>query len=239
MISPIPQRDRISSVPFSIYFRHDFPSRDIRLAVPSRKRWPNGYELTCRFLGGSTAQHAKVQQYAKIWEQHANIRFCFSSTDVGEIRISFDGNAGSWSAVGTDALNTRFFPKSDATMNFAWLDDHSSDAECRSVVLHEFGHALGAIHEHQQPGSPLKWNRQLVFQLFSGPPNNWSDKQIESNIFEKYAAEQINWTEFDPDSIMLYHFPPGLFLDGVGTSLNTELSSLDKKFISDLYPRRI
>ena len=237
-LSEILPRERIPSLPFPIYFRNDFAPRDLRLAVPVRKKWPNGYELTCCFLDGSSAQKRQVQKYAAVWEQHANVRFRFVSTKTAEICIAFDANAGSWSAVGTDALNTAFFSKSEATMNFGWLSDDTSDVECRRVVLHEFGHALGAIHEHQQPSSPLAWDKKVVYQVFSGPPNNWSQKEIENNIIHKYAAEQMNWIEFDPDSIMLYHFPPELFRSGTGTKLNTNLSTMDKKFISELYPRQ-
>lgn len=33
-------------------------------------------------------------------------------------------------------------------MHFGWLRDDTDDVEWRRVVVHEFGHALGAIHEH-------------------------------------------------------------------------------------------
>jgi hypothetical protein len=220
------------------YFTHDFAPRDLRLAVPSRKRWPNGYELKCTFLGGSELQRKLVQTHASIWEQCANIRFLFGTYEDAEIRISFLQGSGSWSAVGTDALNKSYFPKSTATMNFGWLSADADEKECRRVVLHEFGHALGAIHEHQQPDASLSWNEPLAFRVFSGPPNHWTREQIRLNIFERYSRGQINWSKFDPDSIMLYYFPPELFLGGKGTRLNQELSDLDRVFIGELYPRR-
>ena len=231
-------RKHVSGLPFPVRFRHDFAPRDIRLAVPVRKRWPNGYELTCCFLDGSDLQRRKVEEYARIWEQHANIQLRFVAAGSAEIRISFRATRGSWSALGTDALNQTLFPASQATMNFGWLHAATPEVEWRRVVLHEFGHALGAIHEHQQPASPLPWNEKVVYEVFSGPPNNWSRQQIERNILKKYATEQMNWTEFDPDSIMLYHFPERLFLRGAGTKLNTDLSAMDKRLMSELYPHR-
>jgi hypothetical protein len=103
-------------------------------------------------------------------------------------------------------------------------------------VVHEFGHALGAIHEHQNPKSGIKWNLPAVYKYFSGPPNNWSKKEIDYNIVQKYSLDQLNGTSFDIKSIMLYAFPPELVLNGKGTPENTDLSATDKKFIGKIYP---
>jgi serralysin len=59
------------------------------------------------------------------------------------------------------------------------------------VVVHEFGHALGCIHEHQSPTEHLHWDKQAVYDEFTGPPNNWSEADIDSNILEKYSPEGI------------------------------------------------
>jgi hypothetical protein len=47
----------------------------------------------------------------------------------------------------------------------------------------------------------------------------------------------MNFTKFDPDSIMLYAFPGHLFKNGKGTKENKHLSANDKKFIAEWYPR--
>jgi len=104
------------------------------------------------------------------------------------------------------------------------------------VVVHEFGHALGCIHEHQSPTEDLKWNADAVYQAFSGPPNYWSKDEIDHNILQKYSPEGISATSFDTDSIMLYQFDGSLFTDGVGTPLNTHLSDKDKGMIAQMYP---
>jgi hypothetical protein len=90
----------------------------------------------------------KVEHYASQRSQYANIRFEFFADDPdAEIRISFQ-QSGSWSAVGTDALVEEYFPKTEPTMNFGWLKPGLAEEEYLGVVLHEFGHALGMIHEH-------------------------------------------------------------------------------------------
>jgi hypothetical protein len=103
-------------------------------------------------------------------------------------------------------------------------------------VVHEFGHALGCIHEHQSPKEHLKWNKQAVYAYFSGPPNNWNKQTIDHNILLKYSPKGISATIFDPDSIMLYMFPAELFTDHKGTNNNTDLSNKDKAFIGQMYP---
>ena len=69
-------------------------------------------------------------------------------------------------------------------MNFGWLDE--------AVVLHEFGHAIGLAHEHQNPDKGIKWNEDAVIRDLSGPPNNWDVATIRHNVLNKYAHDQIN-----------------------------------------------
>jgi hypothetical protein len=122
-------------------------------------------------------------------------------------------------------------------MNFGWLNDDTPDDEYERVVVHEFGHALGCIHEHQQPNEHLKWNQDAVYAAFSGPPNYWSKADIDHNILEKYSPQGISATRFDRKSIMLYQFDGSLFTDKKGTPLNTHLSQLDEEMIGQMYPK--
>jgi len=103
-------------------------------------------------------------------------------------------------------------------------------------VIHEFGHALGAIHEHQNPKGGIQWNERAVLDAFSGPPNNWSEADIRSNILDKYSMDQLNATKFDKKSIMLYFFPPEM-VGGLVLPENTELSKQDKVWIKKNYPK--
>lgn len=209
-----------------------------RLALSQLKMWENGRELRCRFLDGDTKQKRKVEAKAHLWERFANVTFAFVTSTDEDIRISFTADSGSWSALGTDCLVTSYFPRYQPTMNFGWLSDDTPDQEYERVVVHEFGHALGAIHEHQSPAAKLKWNKAEVYRVFSGPPNHWSKADIDSNILEHYSQTHMNFTNFDPDSIMLYAFPANLFSDHHATAENTHLSAGDEHFIAHLYPRQ-
>ena len=209
----------------------------LKMALFTGKRWKPGRTLGIRFLDGSKTQRSKTEHFAKEWLDYANIKFKFNAGPKSEIRISFQADPGSWSGVGTDCLLPDAFPPKEPTMNFGWLRDDTDDTEYRRVVVHEFGHALSAIHEHQNPKGGIQWNTKAVYKTFSGPPNNWSKDEIDFNILQKYSLDQLNATEFDIDSIMLYSFPPELIKGGKGTPENTDLSPEDKKFIAQMYPK--
>jgi len=201
------------------------------------KFWPKGFTLRVAFLDGDPEVQAKVRLFAGEWTHYANVKFDFvKKPDQAHVRISFLQN-GSWSAVGKDALNEAYFPKTEPTMNYGWLTP-DSPLEEYSVVLHEFGHALGFIHEHQSPGSGIKWNRDAVIADLSGPPNNWDVATIEHNVLSKYSSATVtNFTQFDPGSIMLYTFPSEWTLDGMAFAENKWPSKIDKTFISNMYPK--
>ena len=77
------------------------------------------------------------------------------------IRIAFDENTPPWSLVGTGAL---IFKNDYATMNLGQVKSQplSMTQEERMVIFHEFGHALGLLHEHQSPARTgvLTFNEQ-------------------------------------------------------------------------------
>ena len=206
-----------------------------RAAIVDRYMWKPGQTIKIRFLEGDPGLQAKVVAVAKEWTgpDTANLTFDFGDYDDADIRIAFMQGRGSWSYIGTDCLN---HPKG-ATMNFGWLTPNSSDDEIRRVVLHEFGHAIGLIHEHQNPKDPIQWNRDAVERDLSGPPNNWDPATIETNIFRKYELGELTATSVDKDSIMMYPIPTSWTTNGFSAGLNSELTNLDKELVHTVYHR--
>jgi hypothetical protein len=194
--------------------------RPTRAAIVIEKRWPLGSELRVRYIGGTAEQRRTVEKFAAEWFEFANLSIAFSNTADAEIRIAF-ADDGAWSYIGTDCLG---IPRDQPTMNFGWLD--------QGVVLHEFGHALGLIHEHQNPTAGIQWNREKVIEALSGPPNFWDPDTIEHNMFAKYSTDIVNGTALDPKSIMLYSFPAEWTVDGFHTAPNEALSEVDKSFVA-------
>ena len=121
-------------------------------------------------------------------------------------------------------------------MNLGWIVDRKTEADIRGVILHEFGHALGAVHEHESPRANIHWNKEAVYRDLGGDPNYWDRAKVDQNMFTVYTTEQVQATAFDGNSIMLYYFPPNWTTDGKGTTFNTELSERDKAYIKFCYP---
>jgi hypothetical protein len=141
----------------------------------------------------------------------------------GEIRIGFHPYEGCWSLIGTDCLKASNQP---ATMNLGWLD-------C-GTIMHQFGHVLGLIHEHNKDNQ-IEWDEAKLYQ-WARQTQNWDKNKTYYNIIERYKSSQLNESKFDKDSIMLYYFPSSLTVNNKGTNLNQRLSRGDVNYISKIYP---
>ena len=207
----------------------ELPGR-VRAVLPDiRKLWINGSTLRVRFMGGTATQKETAKEQALWWAEQAkaNLKFDFNDAQAAEIRIAFNPNDGAWSYIGTDCSK---IPRDQPTMNLGFLDG--------GTAAHEFGHAIGLGHEHQNPAGGIEWNEAVVIRDLSGPPNNWDPETIRQNVLEKYSGNHLRGTTFDSNSIMLYFFPDTWVKSGEGTKANDVLSEMDKAFIAgrDAYP---
>ena len=203
------------------------------MAMLTGKKWKNGRTLRIRFLDGQPEVQAKVERCANEWCKYANLKFAFGASPEAEIRVSFQ-QEGSWSYIGVDATT---IPRKEPTMNFGWLQADTPDDEYSRVVIHEFGHALACIHEHQSPGAEIPWDKEAVYRYYMGPPNNWSKSEIDLNLFQRYGQEVTQFTKFDPKSIMLYPIPNEFTVGDFEVGWNRELSEMDKGFVGTIYPK--
>jgi serralysin len=197
----------------------------------TEKMWPVGAILSVSMTGGSAFVRSKVRQWADEWSKYGNIRFSWVDRD-GIIRITFDLGHGSWSMVGRDAL---WAPFGVHTMNYGWLEDSTRDAEFERVVMHEFGHALGLIHEHQSPTAGIAWDREKTYDWFA-ETQGWDRAKVDADVFDRYSVQHTNYSAFDPDSIMEYTIPPELTLDHKGVAGGVSLSPTDRDYIARWYP---
>lgn len=202
------------------------------LVGETAKMWDVGQTLRVKMLGGTPFVRAKVRQYAEEWTRYANIHFAFvDDSSQAEIKVVFD-QPGSWSMVGRDAL---WVPFDFATMNFGWLTDDTAESEFSRVVLHEFGHALGLVHEHQSPVAGIQWDREKVYAHFL-ESDGWDRAMVDSQVFAKYSVQSTNFSQFDPTSIMEYWIPASVTLDGHEVVGGSVLSDTDKEYIRRWYP---
>ncbi len=205
------------------------------MAAKTSKLWNYSQTLKVFFFGGENKRNQRVLDYASTWSKHCSIKFqATSKIEESQIRIDFQ-EPSSWSYIGTDALGVS---KDKPTVNFGCLNDYLPERDYKQIVLHEFGHVLGLIHEHQSPTIKIDWNKDFVYNYFL-QNHNWTKEAVELNIFKEFEIKEIAFTALDTKSIMGYCIPPEFTNDGIIFPVNYELSEMDKQHIGKLYPHML
>ncbi len=239
--SPLPARNRSAITRWNINADGSINATGVvqqPLAALTDKMWSPGDVITVGFIPGkkgSLFQQSRVKIHTRIWEKVANIHIQFvEDIRQAQIKVGFDTTGGNWSWLGRDVLNN---PLSLQTMNFENLTDNTEEVEIRGLVLHEFGHALGFIHEHQSPASGiLDWNYPNVYAYFAKPPISWSKEMTNAQVIAKYNRSHSNFTTYDPTSIMHYRIPAALTYSGIDVRSNSMLSQMDSQYAKLVYP---
>lgn len=224
------------------------PTKKMELVMEDLKLWQVGV-LKVSFKGGDAVLHKAIADAAAEWSKYANIVFDFGydskknvyrtwhAQDFSPIRVGFD-ESGYWSWVGTQSVDKAFCKPGEISLNLEGFDK-ILPKNWRSVVLHEFGHALGFHHEHQSPASDCDFDWPTLYVHLAGPPNNWSKEMVDYNL-RKMAAGGLTYSPHDRLSIMHYSFPAWMFVSREASSCyipeNIALSEEDKRRAQKAYP---
>lgn len=212
------------------------PTTLVTLGVADKgKLWPADHrQLKLGFLRGEAALHQRVLASARHWlVPGVRLDLVMAGEDEApDLRIDFNPEAGSWSYVGTDNL---LINPGQPTMNLGWAGLDTPPDDFDSVVVHEFGHALGLLHEHNHPDAVIHWNKPAVYADLGGPPNRWPKATIDSNVFAAFDRASVVTTGFDKDSVMIYTVPSNWTLDGKSYLPSPRPSAGDQATILKLY----
>ena len=157
----------------------------------------------------------KGMDAASISTELANI--AQDRTMVPMIRISFNEQRGAYSYVGNQTLQVKPYndyapERTTETMNLGWLDEDKK----YGVVLHEFLHSTGLMHEHQRSDARGKGmlefaDKQVLYDFFQNGINKWTHEETDNNVIGTMERDTLNSSTYDPLSIMHYILDCNLF----------------------------
>jgi len=225
----------------------------VRGVVARSVTWKRGQTIKVCFHTGTTKAQERVARIAREWTQYANVAFDFEesgaprkckSGQAADIKISFKDNEGWWSVPGTmsrsydPSMNLQFYG-----VDTPMLKDGQPAPEgaMRATILHEFGHALGMLHEHQSPNANCDAEIDWAAAYKVGADVGWDQAQVDRNFRQFTNTNELNATKVDRQSIMHYSLPPTLFKRGKQSPCfvpdNLDLSEQDRQFIASIYPK--
>jgi serralysin len=185
--------------------------------------------LGVHFVNGSDSEKDLVRPAANAWltgELATKLKFEFDVPQSrAQISVSFNAKKKNNSIIGRDSA---LYAGQTTTMNLS-----TGQPE---VVTHEFGHALGLRHEHQNPTVAIKWKKKFV-EAEMKKRYDWTPQMCEDNIFARLSKNYqcVEDSAFDKDSIMLYEIPKEWTEDGFSATANSAISKTDRKCVTGIY----
>jgi hypothetical protein len=232
---------RPENAPDLIRLAYEHPSTETlpsqSLTMLRTKFWPNGANLTVAFRGGNPATNGRVLQFANIWSQFANVSFvAWIPGQPPDIVVGYD-QPGYWSLLGTDSAI--YGRSGQTTLNLQGFDSgRMPDSEWYRVVCHEFGHALGAVHEQMRREVVERIDPEACIAYF-GRTQGWDRATVIAQILTPvedspaYLASPV-----DEVSIMEYALPKEIMRDKRPVVGGTQINSRDAALVGKAYPGR-
>ena len=216
--------------------------------------------LTIEFLDGWTFRDERnlVEEAVRDWTSETNIVPLFVSSDKSDIRVKFDDTkTGDWH-VKTENVGAPLGDRNTHWNSNEYTMYLATDFSY-ATALHEFGHALGLVHEHLNPKflEYFKWRGDTklpefgttqFYKKIGDSTGLSSNTDIYHNIFAIREVDEER-SSFDMASVMTYYIskeflevlpntPPWIeaaFENNRGIPDNAKLSEGDREFIVQCY----
>lgn len=257
----------------------------VEFVVSDLQRWLPGQAVRVAFLDGGAELHRKIMEATREITDCCNLRLDFGETAEGtfrrwtekdgdyaaEIRVSFDKD-GYFSLVGTDSVDPTLGAPGgkvggrpyQASLNLGGYAERLPP-RWEGTVRHEFLHALGFHHAHQNMRGPcqasFRWEddegyeptrneagaympdaqgrRPGIYTYLAGYPNFWDRAKVDHNLRTEEDPHVVAGP-FDPFSVMLYRFPPDFYRSLPSPCAprgeGVSLSEGDRRGLQLLYP---
>src|SRR6266851_7400643 len=167
------------------------------------------------FIDGTPEQRRDVEEYAQGWIYRTGIpiEWVFGSQERKHIRITFRGSSN-WSWYGNKTLTGDGV---QPTMTLGVYNTSTSATKQRRTTLHEFGHALGLMHEKLDPRAHLHFHEDVMFPSLRKDwcHSDWTDEKCHAEIANQITHpttpghECVGKSRYDQKSIMHYWFAEG------------------------------
>lgn len=216
--------------------------------IQRNMRWPEGATVSWSFLNRRpTDSQAIGREEACVaamrrWSDITGLEFrdAGRNNNSANIRIAFAFNRGHYSFIGVQSKRGRGRAGLGESMN---IDPKPGAAEDYSrIALHEFGHAISAVHEQFHSENPIRWNKPVVYAHFAR--SGWDRSMVDHNVFQRidnpnYESGRYVATEKrDPKAVMQYAFPLHFHFnrDGsVPSTPNPTISEPEEQFFRAQY----
>lgn len=211
--------------------------RQKRAVGAHTKYWKSGRTLKIAITDYGDGGFDIVKNAIKKWQPYVNLKFEFVELHdndelyEGDIRIYLTPlvNSSRYSAIGTDALTV------NPLHHTMQLGTDYTSAGYEALVLHEFGHALGFMHEHQHPDATIPWNKEVTYLQYSRE-FGWSKDFVDGAVFPLPRDAGLTYEPYDRHSIMHYNVLNICTIGDWEQAVNLELSAGDKAFARKVYP---
>ncbi|RON12974.1 peptidase M12 [Pseudomonas frederiksbergensis] len=224
------------------------PSNDNNISGNRKKRsigehtkyWQVGKTLKILVFSYNEESFEAIKKGASKWLPYVNLKFDFIEMDeediyqsdqfLGDIRVDFQPymNGSGGSRIGTDTITGN--PQASSMT----LGTDFSSPRYEYAVTHEFGHALGLLHEHQHPETEVPWDLDKTYTYYASL--GFSRTEVDHNVLPLERIPGRTYAPYDRHSIMHYEVSNDITTGDWHQAENHQISQGDIAFMRRTYP---